>query len=130
MSVQVVDASSLAALLFGEPEAARVANLLEGAERIAPSLVRYEMASVCLKKQHAYPDLRDPLLSALDLYPQLGIVEAEVPATELTRLASDARVTAYDAAYLWVALLVRAPLLTLDRKLARAATRLGIPLVT
>jgi predicted nucleic acid-binding protein len=74
MSVQVVDASALAALLFGEPEAARVANLLEGAERIAPSLVRYEMAGVCLKKQHAYPDLRDSLLSVLDLYPQLGFV--------------------------------------------------------
>ncbi len=44
--------------------------------------------------------------------------------------AQRAGVTAYDAAYLWVASHLGAPLLTLDRELAQAATRVGVPLVT
>ena len=130
MNAEVVDASALAALLFGEPEADLVAESLGGASLFAPSLVRYELASVCAKKQRLYPDQEDSLLAALDLYPRLGVVEAEVPAAEVARLAREADVTAYDAAYLWVGRHLDAPLLTLDRELGAAATRLGISLVT
>jgi len=126
MNAEVVDASALAALLFGEPEAERVAERLEGATLFAPSLIRYELASVCAKKRQVYPDQGDALLAALDLYPQLGVVEAEIPAAELARFAGDADVTAYDAAYLWVAMHADIPLLTLDRKLATAAGRAGV----
>ena len=84
---------------------------------------------MCAKKQRLYPGLEDSLLAALDLYPRLGVVEAEVPAAELARLARKAEVTAYDAAYLWVARHTEVPLLTLDRKLGAAATRLGMQLV-
>ena len=129
MTAEVVDASALAALLFGEPQAERAAGLLEGAALFAPSLIRYELASVCAKKRRLYPGQEDALLAALDLYPRLGLVEAEVPAAELARLAGEAQVTAYDAAYLWVARHVEVPLLTLDRELGAAATRLGIQLV-
>ena len=129
MNAEVVDASALGALLFGEPEAERVAERLEGASLFAPSLIRYELASVCRKKRRVYPDQGDALLAALDLYQQLGVSEAEVPATELARLAREADVTAYDAAYLWVARHTGAPLLTLDAELARAARRVGARLV-
>lgn len=129
MRAEVVDASALAALLFGEPAAERIADLLDGAELFAPSLVRYEIASVCLKKLHEYPSRRGSLRAALDLYPRLGVVEAEVPVAELADLATRAGVTAYDAAYLWLARLSAAPLLTLDAALARAATELGLALV-
>ena len=130
MDAEVVDASALAALLFGEPDADLVAERLGDAELLSPSLVRYELASVCLKKVRRYPEQQAGLVAALELYPQLGVVEAEVPAAELAHLAERARVTAYDAAYLWVAEHIGAPLLTLDQELARAAPRLGISLVT
>ena len=129
MNAEVVDASALAALLFGEPEAERVAESLGDADLLAPSLIRYELASVCDKKRRLYPAQEDSLLTALALYPQLGVEEAEVPATELARLARDAAVTAYDAAYLWVARHADIPLLTLDRKLAAAARALGLTVV-
>jgi predicted nucleic acid-binding protein len=130
MDVEVVDASALAALLFGEPDADLVAERLGDAALFSPSLVRYELASVYLKKVRRYPDQQAGLVSALELYPRLGVVEAEVPAAELAHVAERAGVTAYDAAYLWVAEHVGAPLLTLDQELARAAPRLGISLVT
>jgi predicted nucleic acid-binding protein len=130
MDVEVVDASALAALLFGEPDADVVAERLGDAALLSPSLVRYELASVYLKKVRRYPDQQAGLIAALELYPRLGVVEAEVPAAELARVAERAGVTAYDAAYLWVAGHVGAPLLTLDQELARAASRLGISLVT
>jgi len=129
LNAEVVDASALAALLFGEPQAESVSRSMEGASLFAPSLVRYELASVCARKRQRYPRQAGALLAALDLYPRLGVVEAEVPAAELARLAGDADVTAYDAAYLWVARHVDASLLTLDRALASAATRLGLSLV-
>ena len=129
MSAEVVDASALAALLFGEPKADQVAGSLGGAELFAPSLIRYELASVCEKKRRLYPAQEDSLLAALALYPQLRVVEAEVPAAELARLARYADVTAHDAAYLWVARHTDVPLLTLDRKLAAAARALGLTVV-
>ena len=100
MDAEVVDASALAALLFGEPDADVVTERLGDAALFSPSLVRYELASVCLKKVRKYPAQ------------QAGLVAA------------------YDAAYLWVTGHVGAPLLTLDQEMARAASRLGFSLVT
>ena len=125
----VVDASALAALLFGEPDADRVAERLGGAALFSPSLIRYQLASVCRKKVRRYPDQHKGLNAALALYPRLGMIEVEVPAVELVHLSDEGDVTAYDAAYLWTARHVGIPLLTLDRELARAATRLEIALV-
>ena len=47
----------------------------------------------------------------------------------MARLAGEADVTAYDAAYHWVARHAKIPLLTLDRKLAAAARSLGLKVV-
>jgi predicted nucleic acid-binding protein len=52
----------------------------------------------------------------------LGIQEVDVPVkTELLLLAERGRLTAYDAAYLWLARSLRAPLVTFDEALARAS---------
>ena len=47
MAVRVVDASALAALLFGEPEAEAVAALIDESQLVAPSLLAFELANVC-----------------------------------------------------------------------------------
>lgn len=43
MAVNVVDASAVAALLFGEPEAAAVAERLRGCDLAAPALLPFEI---------------------------------------------------------------------------------------
>jgi uncharacterized protein with PIN domain len=50
MTVKVIDASPLAALLFGEPEAAAVVGRLGDARLVAPSLLDFELANICLLK--------------------------------------------------------------------------------
>jgi len=42
-AVKVVDASALAALLFGEPEAETVASALDGVRLVAPSLLAFRL---------------------------------------------------------------------------------------
>lgn len=127
MRVEVVDASAVAALLYGEPDAERVAGRLTGARLAAPSLLRYELASVYLKKAARYPEQRAALLGALRLLPRLGVEEVQVPADEMGRLARETGLSAYDAAYLWLARRLHAPLVTLDDRLGDAARRLGLP---
>jgi len=55
MAVKVVDASAIAALLFGEPEADSIAVRLDDARLVAPSVLGFELANVCLitSRRHA-----------------------------------------------------------------------------
>jgi predicted nucleic acid-binding protein len=117
----VVDASALAALLFGEPEGPAVARRMEGRPLLAPTLLRYEMASVCVKKIGEEPEQAAGLLSALRLMPRMGIREVQMPAEGLAEVARESGLTAYDAAYLWLAREMGAQLVTLDRRLRKAA---------
>jgi len=123
MPVEVVDASAVAAILFGEPEAEKVAERMEGADLVAPTLLPFEIASVCLKKIVAAPEDEDRLLRAHRLLGRMGIRFLDVEHEETVRMARSERITAYDAAYLWLARGLGVDLLTLDRDLARAARK-------
>ena len=52
--VTVVDASAIAAVLFDEPEAAPIAASVSG-KLVAPTLLRYELASICTTKSIRHP---------------------------------------------------------------------------
>ena len=58
LSVKVVDASAIATLVFGESEAAEVVTRLWGAKLVAPALLSFEIASVCLKRLLRHPAQR------------------------------------------------------------------------
>jgi predicted nucleic acid-binding protein len=119
-AVKVVDASALAALLFGEPEAERVADRLDGARLVAPGLLSFELANVCLMKCRRHPDQREAVLAAFGLRDRLGIEEATVDHLGVLALAQETGLTAYDASYLWLAGELGAELVTLDKALGRA----------
>jgi predicted nucleic acid-binding protein len=124
MPVRVIDASALAALVFNEPEQSEVAKQIQGTSLLAPTLIDYELASVCLKKLQRYARQRDALLAALALVKRMGIKQVRVDPTDMAIVADETDVTAYDAAYLWLSLAHRVPLITLDRKLGGVAARL------
>src|SRR5262249_28840399 len=123
MAVKVVDASALAALLFGEPEAEAVAARLQGASLAAPALLQFEIASVCLKKLRRHPEQRDALLTVFAMLGRMSVEIAEVNHADTVRLAETLGLTSYDAAYLWLARLLSGELVTLDRRLQSAAAR-------
>ncbi len=126
VEVRVVDASAVAAFLFGEPRADEVADRLSGGELVAPTLFGYELASVCAKKLAAYPEQRAALFEAWMMVDQLGIQKLDVPVRqELVELAESCRLTVYDASYLWLARSLQVELVTLDAELGQAASPPG-----
>lgn len=123
MSVKVVDASALAALLFAEPDAEEVANHIRGHSLASPALLPFEVGSVCLKKMRRHPSRKSSLLAAYSLLSRMEIAETEVNGSEVVELAEKKDLTVYDASYLWLAQKLGAELVTLDKTLAGAARR-------
>jgi predicted nucleic acid-binding protein len=119
MSVTVVDASAVAAVLFDEPEAAPVMAGVTGS-LLAPGLLRYELASVCASKLRNEPKLAKLTLQRYRLLAGLDIQFADPDWDTLPLLARQWDLSAYDAAYLQLALKRKAPLVTLDARLAGA----------
>lgn len=121
MPVKVIDASALAALLFGEPDADKVLARIEGSILAAPGLLPFEIASVCLKKMRLYPERGDLLLSALRMLPEMEIDFVDVDLPDAVLLAHKKQLTLYDSAYLSLARALDCDLATLDKPLASAA---------
>jgi predicted nucleic acid-binding protein len=117
VGILVVDASALGALIFGEPQAEEIASRLEGGTMVGPTLLWFELASICLKKIKAHPKLKEKLLQALGLAGRLTIQPIEVDQPEVVQLAWQKGLTTYDASYLWLVRRVRGELVTLDEKL-------------
>ncbi len=122
--IKVVDASALGALIFNEPDAGLVAQRLGSSKLVAPTLLKFEMASICLKKLSRYPEQREMISQAFRLWPAIEIEAIDVDSHEIVALAEHAKLTVYDAAYLWLAQKLTAELITLDKQLAKAAIHL------
>ncbi|MBS0462723.1 MAG: type II toxin-antitoxin system VapC family toxin [Proteobacteria bacterium] len=115
----VVDASALAAVLFDEPEAAPVVASVAGS-LIAPTLLRYEIASVCATKLIRHPQRAGEIQARYRLLDDIAIAFAEPDWPGLPALARRWALSAYDAAYLQLALARKLALVTLDARLAAA----------
>ena len=122
MDAKVVDASAIAALLLGEPQAEDIAQRLGDARLIAPALLAFELANVCLVKRRRRPDQASTLTAAFGLRDRLAMEQIAVDHEGVLQLAAATDLTAYDASYLWLARETGAELITLDRRLAEAAS--------
>lgn len=117
----VVDASVVAAALFDEPQRLDASEALDGAEAHTPDLLDHELVSVASKKQRA--GLGGAVRDSLDMLRTLEITRHRVDPVVQWELASQHDLSAYDAAYLALALELGCPLITFDRKLGAAARR-------
>jgi predicted nucleic acid-binding protein len=117
----VADATVLAAAIFGEEGQNQAEALLQGRALTAPHLVDYEMTSVALKKLRRERLPHAAVVASFDAYSALAIERHAVDPAAVLALAQRYRLTAYDAAYLWLAERLEAPLATFDTLLARAA---------
>jgi predicted nucleic acid-binding protein len=120
MSVTVVDASALGALVFGEPEADALVEELAGASLVAPELIWYELSSICLKKIRKYPSRASTLMAAFKTAGKLKIRLVTVDHAAVIELARRFNLTTYDASYMWLAAESGGRLLTLDKPLDAA----------
>lgn len=120
MPGEVIDTSLLGAIVFGEPRAEEAFSLIRGKELYAPSLLRYELASVARKKARLYPNQQEKLVQALELALALDMHWMEVDHVAVFRLAMNTGLTTYDASYLYLARSLVLPLATLDERLRTA----------
>lgn len=117
----VVDCSVLAAILFDEPGREGAADVLTGKELHAPWLIDPEMASVAIKKRAVAGE--EAVQLALADYATLRLTRYPADPIAQLRLAVENNLSAYDAAYLQLAIYLGAPLATFDRTLGAAAQR-------
>jgi len=118
--VKIVDASALGAVLFAEPGGDAVAAQLRCGQLVAPSLLGYEIANVCLFKIRANPEQRTDFLTAFANWTEMGIELVTVDHASVLSVAEQCSLTSYDASYLWLARRLGGELITLDRQLRRA----------
>ena len=117
MTVKVVDASVVAALLFVEKEADQAASFLADATLIAPQLLAFEIANVAVTKIRRAPLERVSIETGLNRFAGLNIGLMRVDEPAVVELAMRKSLSAYDAAYLWLSMTTGAELVTFDRRL-------------
>lgn len=125
MPIKVVDASALAAVLFGEAEGDEITARLRGGSLVATAILPFELANTCLKKIRRSPAQREALLTGLAMYEDFAIEIVEIDRLEMLTSAELSGLTVYDASYLHLAQRLAAELVTLDRRLDAASK--GLP---
>lgn len=114
----VVDCSALAGIVFQESWGDQARARIVGRTLHAPTLLQAEIANVAVKK-----------LRRGEAHAQAGLVVAagmditlhRIDVVAVADLAIRYNLSAYDAAYLWLAAELKAPLATFDARLATAA---------
>lgn len=125
----VADTSALIAVLVSEPQRAALIRATTGADLIAPASVHWEIGnalSALLKRRRATLAEVQRCLAA---YASVPLRLVDVDLAMALRISAEYSLYAYDAYLIACALAQRAPLLTLDQGLARAAASSGVTLV-
>ena len=100
-----------------------------GAELIAPPSVPWEIGNALSAMLRRRRVSEEEVLKAIGEFERIPLALVDVELDESLRLASQMGIYAYDAYLIRCALRYRCPLLTLDRRLAQHAGRLGAQLV-
>jgi len=134
----VLDASVALAWLIDTsvaPYAMRVRQLLlRGNRAVVPALWQWEIANgFVMAERRGILTPSDTVEILQNFETALGLwIEIENESVSMRRIITTARechLTAYDAAYLVLAREQQLPIATLDRGLAEAAKRIGVPLL-
>lgn len=121
--VKVIDASALAAVIFGETSAETVAAEARGCDLVAPYLLEFELVNVCVSKIRRTPADRELLLAAYSRRATIKVETMDVDYAAILVLAQQTGLTGYDASYLLLARTLGVELVTLDRQLQIAAEK-------
>jgi len=122
----VSDTSAIIAVIAGEPDKGRLVELTQGADLLAPPSLHWELGNA-LASQLRRGRLRFEEADALlRLYQRIPIQFVDVSLAAALEIADALEVYAYDAYMIACAQKYRAPLLTLDQALGRAAEAIGV----
>lgn len=122
----VIDTSAVVAVITDAPEKADLIRITQDAELVAPASVHWEVGnafSSMLRQRRLDPE---HVARGIEIYRSIPIRFIEVDIGASLMIAAEHRLYAYDAYLLECARVRRAPLLTLDRGLARVAAKMTI----
>ncbi|MEN8255809.1 MAG: type II toxin-antitoxin system VapC family toxin [Verrucomicrobiota bacterium] len=122
----LIDTSALIAVIANEPEKGKLIRLVDGFSLIAPKSVYWEIGnafSAMLKRGRATPEQVE---DALGVFNEIPVRYLDVNLHESLVIAGQHGIYAYDAYLLTSAMRYKAPLLTLDRQMARMAAAMCI----
>ena len=120
MTDKVIDASAIAAIIFQEDAFEDVYETLKGATLVAPELLPFEIANVCVKKIKRH-GLATNIEAALKLFQRFDIQYVAVDVAGVCETSLIHNLSAYDASYLWLAKENDCELVTLDARLKLAS---------
>jgi predicted nucleic acid-binding protein len=129
----VIDASIAACWALRDeqhPHADAARERIANDPGLAPSLWWFEIRNILVIKERTNRITEADSTTFLSWMTRLGIeLDRSADSSELLRLARKHKLTAYDAAYLELAMRIRVPLATLDRNLSTAAKAEGVPVI-
>jgi predicted nucleic acid-binding protein len=129
MTEIVIDTSAVIAVITDAPEKAGLIKVTEDATLVAPSSVHWEVGnafSAMIRRGRLTPEVA---ARAIEIYHSIPIRFIEVDLMASLLIASEHHLYAYDAYLIECSRARRASLLTLDRPLARVATKMTIDVV-
>lgn len=117
----VVDASIVAAAVFVESRCDEAIAIMQGRTLIAPAILDFEITNTAVNKCRRGLLDAEAARKALEKFAAFDVQRYEVAQSQSFVLAVECDLTAYDAAYLWLAIASNAPLATFDARLGEAA---------
>jgi predicted nucleic acid-binding protein len=125
----IIDASAIIAVIANEPEKAALVELTKDTNLLAPLSIPWEIGnafSAMLKRRRIS---LEQATQAVGIFSTIPIRLVDVELEEAIRMANRLNIYAYDAYLLCCAECYKAPLLSLDRDLLKAAAALGLPVL-
>jgi predicted nucleic acid-binding protein len=121
-----IDTSAILAVLLSEPSRAGLIAVTDGCSLISAPSLPWEVGNALIAGVRKRRLTEEAVLTAWANYGMIPVRLAQLDAAKALELAVALRVYAYDAYMLEAARSERAPLLTLDAALARAARSIGV----
>ena len=122
----VIDTSAIIAVITNEPERPSILRLTDEAGLVAPASLRWEVGNAFSAMFRRHRISLAVAIEALRRYERLTFNFIDVDLDQSLTLSDRLNLYAYDAYFVACALKLHLPLLTLDRRLARAADAVGI----
>ena len=125
----VIDTSALLAVILAEPERDRIVQVTRGHSLVGPGSIPWEVgnafSALLKRKRISSNDVR----RGLELFNEIPLRYVAINMEHSLDIAEQAQIYAYDAYLIECAKQLSATLLTLDTRLERVATKLGINLM-
>jgi predicted nucleic acid-binding protein len=122
----VADTNVFLAAALGKPERSRIIELTAGHELVAPQVLPFEIGNALIAMMRKGALESHEVLAAWDAVRAIAVDLRSIDLRSALNLAVRFGTYAYDAYFLECALSLRAPILTLNKKMKRIARELSI----